>query len=420
MRYLADLHIHSCYSMATSRQCTLPFLSAWSRIKGIHLLGTGDFTHPGWLEHLEEQLISSDSGFHPLAESVFPAELSGYRPGQIETRFVLTAEISCIYKRDGAVRKVHHLLVVPDFESVHRINRRLSKIGNLAADGRPILGLDSRDLLEIVLESTREGFLVPAHVWTPWFSLFGSRSGFDSVDECFGDLSEHIFALETGLSADPEMMRRVSALDRFTLVSNSDAHSPLKLGREVNRFDAGFDFTSLRNALQQSGKGGFSGTVEFFPEEGKYYLDGHRGCNCCLAPVDSRKLKGICPECGKPVTTGVLSRVESLADRPKAVYREDDPGFIRLVSLPEILSESMGIKTFGKKVQARYRELINRFGSEMGLLLEVPTEEISRRDSERLGEAIRRVRCGEVDRQPGFDGRYGAIRVFSRTLPDGA
>ncbi len=419
MRYFADLHIHSCYSRATSKQCTLPYLSAWAKVKGIHLIGTGDFTHPGWLDHLKSGLAPSESGFHTLKKETVPPEMFGYQPRAIKTHFVLTAEISCIYKRNGAVRKVHHLLVVPDFKSVERINKRLSKIGNLEADGRPILGLDSKDLLEILLECSPDGFLVPAHVWTPWFSIFGARSGFDTIEACFADLSKHVFALETGLSADPEMIRRISALDRFTLISNSDAHSPMKLGREVNRFNTGFDFLSMRQALEHLESGGFEGTVEFYPEEGKYYLDGHRSCHCRLEPFETLKMEGLCPVCKKPLTTGVLSRIEGLADRRQAVYRKSDPGFISLVPLPEVLTELAGIKTYTPRVQARYLNLVNRFGSELNLLTAIPIDDIVRLDSEILGEAIRRVRCGDVIREPGFDGSYGSIRLFSEAERDG-
>lgn len=412
MRYLADLHIHSCFSRATSRQCTLPFLAAWAKVKGIDLLGSGDFTHPEWLAHLRSELEPCESGFHRPRSAAFPDEMSCYRPTDRDVRFVLTTEISCIYKQDGAVRKVHHLLAVPDFDAAARVNKRLSRIGNLAADGRPILGLSSRDLLEILLESASDGFLVPAHVWTPWFSLFGAKSGFDRIEDCFGDLSDQIFALETGLSADPAMMRRISALDRFTLVSNSDAHSPLKLGRELNRFDTGFDFPAMKQALQQPQKGGFRGTIEFFPEEGKYYLDGHRACHCRMTPSQTLQAGGRCPVCGRPLTTGVLSRIASLADRPHAVYSQADPGFMSLLPLAEILTELGGVKTFTRRIQKRFREVVNRFGSELELLLEVPVSDIERTDSALLAEAVNRVRLGDVIREPGFDGRYGTVRVF--------
>jgi len=285
MNYAADLHIHSPFSRATSPQSNLSGLVSWARIKGINVLGTGDFSHPGWFAALKSELVPAEPGFFSLRDQI-PAPLSCAAAPVSTTpvRFLLSAEVSCIYKRHGKVRKVHNLLYVPDFISAERINLRLSKIGNIHSDGRPILGLDSRDLLEIVLEEAPEGFLVPAHIWTPWFSLFGSRSGFDSIEECFGDLSDHIFALETGLSSDPEMNRLISALDRFALISNSDCHSPSKIGREANLFSAGFDYFSLREALRSNNRATFRGTVEFFPEHGKYHADGHRACKVSLHP----------------------------------------------------------------------------------------------------------------------------------------
>jgi PHP family Zn ribbon phosphoesterase len=317
MRYIADLHIHSPFSRATSKTSNLAGLAAWSGIKGIDVIGTGDFTHPGWFRQLREHLQPAEPGFFRLKDDIpVPRVFESVATEKARScRFVLTAEISSIYKRHGSVRKIHTVLFVPDFGSASRINARLASIGNIESDGRPILGLDARDLLEIVLEQAPDGFLVPAHIWTPWFSLFGSKSGFDSLEECFGDLSRHIFALETGLSSDPAMNRLVSALDRFSLISNSDCHSPGKLGREANIFTCGFNFFSLRDALKNPAVGGFQGTVEFFPEEGKYHHDGHRKCGINLTPLETRKINGICPVCGKPLTVGVMHRVLELADR---------------------------------------------------------------------------------------------------------
>ncbi|MBW2739023.1 MAG: DNA helicase II, partial [Deltaproteobacteria bacterium] len=309
MKYIADLHIHSPFSRATSKFGTLAGLFAWARIKGINVVGTGDFTHPGWLSQLKEYLEPAEPGLFKLKDEDVPPMLSNVSCNPIPVRFMLTSEISCIYKRDEKVRKVHNLLYVPDFESVERINAKLAAIGNIESDGRPILGLDSRNLLEILLEQAAEGFFVPAHIWTPWFSLFGSKSGFDAIEDCFADLTDHIFALETGLSSDPEMNRMISALDRFTLISNSDCHSPSKLGREANVFDTDLDFFSIREALKKPETGGFKGTIEFFPEEGKYHLDGHRKCGVCLEPEETRKLKSICPVCGRKLTVGVMHRV---------------------------------------------------------------------------------------------------------------
>lgn len=308
------------------------------------------------------------------------------------------------------MRKVHNILFAPDFRSAEKINHRLAGIGNIESDGRPILGLDSRNLLEIILKEAPDGFLVPAHIWTPWFSLFGSKSGFDSIEDCFGDLTEHIFALETGLSSDPDMNRLISALDRFTLISNSDCHSPSKLGREVNLFNTAFDFYSMKEAIKDPLKG-FNGTVEFFPEEGKYHMDGHRKCNVNLEPSQTRELKGICPVCGKPVTVGVSHRVMELADRDEPFYPEGDPGFKSLIPLQEILSEIIGIGPNTKGVLSQYQKMINTFGSEFTLLLNTPEEDI-KQSSPILAEAIKRVRNNQVIRKAGFDGEFGIIHVF--------
>ena len=331
-------------------------------------------------------------------------------------RFLLSAEISSIYKRGGKVRKVHNLLYAPDFASVQRMNGSLATIGNITSDGRPILGLDSRDLLEILLEKAPEGFLVPAHIWTPWFSLFGSKSGFDAIEDCFGDLSSHIFALETGLSSDPEMNRLISALDRFTLISNSDCHSPAKLGREANIFNTELSYFALKEALQNprntKGEQVFEATVEFYPEEGKYHCDGHRKCNVCMEPSETRRLDGMCPVCGKPMTIGVLHRVMELADRSEPQYTEQNPGVHSLIPLQEVIAELLGCGPGTKKVAEGYKRLIGLFGSEFDLLLETPVEEIEAKAGMLLSEAIQRMRTNQVIRQPGYDGAFGVIRVF--------
>ena len=412
MNYIADLHIHSSYSRATSRESTLAGLFAWARIKGIQVIGTGDFTHPGWFSRLREELEPAEPGLFRLKdESKILSPLPGVPLSSAPVRFLLSAEISSIYKRHGAVRKVHNLLYVPDLESAARISGKLAGIGNIESDGRPILGLDSRDLLEILLEQAAEGFLVPAHIWTPWFSLFGSRSGFDSMEECYGDLTEHIFALETGLSSDPDMNRLISPLDRFTLISNSDCHSPGKLGREANLFSTGLDFFSLRDALRGNRRESFQGTVEFFPEEGKYHYDGHRNCGVCLDPHESRRLGLLCPVCGKPLTVGVHHRVMELADRDAPLYPSDAPEVFSLIPLPEVLGELLGVGAGSKEVLREYGRTIGRFGSEFNLLLKSPLEEI-RSQSLLLGEAVERIRSGRVIRQPGYDGEFGVIKVF--------
>lgn len=418
MRFIADLHIHSPYSRATSQRSHLRSLAAWSQIKGVHLLGTGDFTHPLWFRELQETLEPAEPGFFRLKESIRPDSLLPF-PGvlsseSVPARFILSSEISSIYKRHGKVRKVHNLIFVPDFASAERINTALAGIGNLAADGRPILGLDAHDLLEIVLDNTPEGFLVPAHIWTPWFSLFGSRSGFDSVEECFGDLAPHIFALETGLSSDPAMNRLVSALDRFSLISNSDCHSPDKIGREATVFDTTFDFFAMKAALKTpcdtTGHRHLAATIEFYPEEGKYHYDGHRNCNFCCDPQRSRDLHGLCPVCGKPLTIGVLSRVLDLADRLAPVYPPGSPDVYSLIPLREILAELLAMGPGTKTVMRKYWQLIQQFGPELTMLTETPLADLSSGDS-RLAEAVRRVRQNLVHKKAGFDGVFGTIKV---------
>jgi uncharacterized protein (TIGR00375 family) len=412
MDYIADLHTHSPYSRATSPEGTLSGLAGWARVKGIQVIGTGDFTHPGWFRRLREELVPAEPGLFRLKdEEAIASPLAGVAPAPTPVRFLLSAEISSIYKRDGAVRKVHNLLYVPDFASAERLNATLAGIGNIESDGRPILGLDSRDLLEIQLEQAPDGFLVPAHIWTPWFSLFGSRSGFDSIEACFGDLTPHVFALETGLSSDPAMNRLISGLDRFALISNSDCHSPAKLGREANLFSTGLDFFALKEAIRGNRRAAFRGTVEFFPEEGKYHADGHRACHICLDPLETRRLGLTCPVCGKPLTVGVLHRVMELADREQPLYREDSPRVFSLIPLPEVLGEILGTGPTSKKVMEQYGRTITRFGSEFDLLLHTPLDEI-RQASEILGEAVERMRSGRVIRKPGYDGEFGVIRVF--------
>ncbi len=419
--YIADLHIHSRYSRATSKASNLQGLAAWAAIKGIDVVGTGDFTHPGWFAHLTEHLEEAEPGLFKLREQLFLEELApilppGVQPDTSGIRFVLSSEISSIYKRDDKVRKVHNILFAPDFESVRRINTTLAGIGNLESDGRPILGLDSRNLLEIMLAQAPQGFLVPAHIWTPWFSLFGSKSGFDAIEECFGDLSDEIFALETGLSSDPDMNRCISALDRFSLISNSDCHSPSKLGREANIFTTDLDFFSMQQALRQpvdaDGNQRFAGTIEFYPEEGKYHCDGHRKCGVCLEPAQTKQQKGICPQCGKPLTIGVLYRVMELADREAPVYPQGSPIVHSLIPLHEMLGELFNTGPATKKVATIYGKLINTFGSEFNLLLNASLSDI-KSVSPMLAKAVKRVREKKVIRMPGFDGEFGVIRVFT-------
>ncbi len=410
MFYIADLHVHSHYSRATSKNLNLESLYQWARIKGIQVVGTGDFTHPKWFSELKEKLEPDGSGLFRLKNPPADIALPGAKVHDKEVRFCLSSEISSIYKYGDKVRKNHNLVYAPDFETVSRINARLSAIGNLNADGRPILGLPSRDLLEIVTECSDRAYLVPAHVWTPWFSTLGSKGGYDSIDECFRDLSSHVFAIETGLSSDPAMNWKWSALDRFTLISNSDAHSPQKLGREANLFDTECSYDGLFNALKT--QKGFLGTYEFFPEEGKYHLDGHRNCGVILSPEESIQNRGICPVCGKPLTIGVLNRVETLSDRTEPHKPESAAGFRYIIPLPEVLAELKGSGPESKTVMQAYQQAISAFGNEFTLLNDAPVEDIKRYGEPVLAEAIRRMRSGNVNPQAGYDGVYGVIRIF--------
>jgi uncharacterized protein (TIGR00375 family) len=409
--FYADLHIHSKYSRACSRDCDLEHLAWWAQRKGIALVGTGDFTHPAWYDHLRETLVPAEPGLYRLNPDL-ERDVARRVPAACrrEVRFMLSVEISTIYKRDDRTRKVHHLIYLPDLDAVTRFNTALGRIGNLGSDGRPILGLDSRDLLEIVLESSVDGYLVPAHVWTPWFSVLGSKSGFDAVADCYADLADHIFAVETGLSSDPAMNWRVSSLDRYRLVSNSDAHSPPALGREATVFDSPVDYFSVRHALR-TGEG-FAGTLEFFPEEGKYHLDGHRKCDVVLEPGEARRLHKNCPGCGKPLTIGVLHRVDDLADRPEGTRPAGAAPYTNLVSLPEIVGEINRVGPRSKTVYNKITELVDRLGPELEILTAVPADEVARTGGPLLGEALRRLRRGEVIRQAGYDGEYGVIRLF--------
>ncbi len=414
MRYCAVLHVHSKYSRATSRDCDLEHLAYWGALKGLALIGSGDFTHPAWRAELKEKLVPAEPGLFRLNEAS-AQRIAAALPAACRNpvRFMLSVEISTIYKKGERTRKIHHLLYVPSFEAAERIAQRLARIGNIAADGRPILGLDSRALLEITLEADASAFLVPAHIWTPWFAVLGSRSGFDSILECYGDLASHIFALETGLSSDPPMNWRVSALDRFRLMSSSDAHSPAKLGREATVFETALDYFALRRALI-TGEG-YGGTVEFFPEEGKYHLDGHRKCAVRLAPEETRRLDGRCPVCGEALTVGVLHRVEALADREEPAAPATAGPVVSLVPLPEILSEISGVGVASQTVARRHERLLGDLGPELEILSTVPLADIARADSSLLAEGIGRLRQGRVLREAGYDGEYGRIRMFERS-----
>ncbi|MDA8368737.1 MAG: UvrD-helicase domain-containing protein [Nocardiopsaceae bacterium] len=411
MEFHADLHIHSKYSRACSKDCDLEHLAWWAARKGIGLVGTGDFTHPAWREELRSNLVPAEPGLFRLKPEIEDKVLQTLPPAcRKPPRFMLSVEISTIYKRGERTRKVHHLLYAPTMAAAEAITTDLAKIGNLASDGRPILGLDSRDLLEITLSSDPGSYLVPAHVWTPWFAVMGSKSGFDSVADCYADLAEHIFAIETGLSSDPSMNWTVSSLDAYTQVSNSDAHSPPMLAREATRFDTELDYYAIRRALETGD--GFRGTVEFFPEEGKYHLDGHRKCGVRFSPESTREHGGRCPVCGKPLTVGVSHRVHELADRDKGYRPPGSADFTNLVPLPEIVSEIVGVGPKSKRVQGEVARLVAALGPELDILYTSPLDDITRAGGALLGEAIARLRKGEVIRDAGFDGEYGIIRMF--------
>lgn len=408
MKTIADLHIHSRFSMATSKEGTPENLDFWARKKGISLIGTGDFTHPVWREELKERLVSEGNGLYRLRDAYVKEESRKF-PGE-GTRFVVSGEISSIYKKNGKTRKVHNVILLPSLEAADVMAQRLEKIGNIHSDGRPILGLDSHDLLEMMLDVCPEGILIPAHIWTPHFSVLGAKSGFDSVEECFEELAPYIHALETGLSSDPAMNWRISKLDRYQLVSNSDAHSPSKLGREANLLDIDCSYEGLYRALQ-TGEG-LEGTVEFFPEEGKYHFDGHRKCGVSLSPVEAERLGGICPVCGKKLTMGVDHRVEQLADRAEGFVKKDGKKYESLVPLPEVISACMGYSTASKKVQGCFEQMIQTLGTEFDILRNVPSEDIKSCAGERIAEGIENVRTGNVKRIPGYDGEYGKIELF--------
>lgn len=380
----------------------------WAQLKGIKVIGTGDFTHPGWLKEIKEKLEYQGNGLYALKKE--------YRSDDIplscknEVYFLLTAEISCIFKRQNRVKKVHLVILAPEFVDVENINSYLSRIGNLSADGRPILGIDPKEFLKIVKDISPFSIIIPAHAWTPHFSIFGAESGFDSLEECFGELSREIFAIETGLSSDPSMNWRLSSLDRLVLLSNSDAHSPLKIGREANIFDTELSYRGIVNSIIT--KKGFIGTIEFFPQEGKYHYDGHRVCKVRLSPAETIKQKYICPVCGKKVTIGVMHRIERLSDRKPGIRPIDAPVFYSLIPLSEIIAQvrNTGINT--KAVDNEYKNLIKAIGCEFDVLMNCPIEEIEKVGSRYLAEAIMKVRKGDVHIEPGYDGEYGKIKII--------
>jgi uncharacterized protein (TIGR00375 family) len=395
-RFIADFHIHSKYSRATSGEMDVEHLSRYAGIKGIALMGTGDFTHPFYLAELKEQL-------KPLGNGLF---IRG------KTHFILTAEVCNNFYAGGSGKRMHTLLLAPGFETVERINARLQGYGKLGSDGRPQLKLSARDLLKMVLDIDERCMVIPAHIWTPWFSLLGANAGFDSAEECFGDLIDHIYAVETGLSSDPPMNWRLSALDRFCLLSNSDAHSPSKIGREANLFDTELDYDAIMTAIKTRDNGKFLRTIEFFPQEGKYHYDGHRKCDVVLSPRESMSQQDRCPRCGRRLTVGVMHRVEELADRPEGYV---PPGAIpctHLVPLAEIISEAVGKGVDTVTVRSSYDHLIQRFGTEFQILMELPEEQLLSDLPERIGQGILNVRRGRLSIQPGYDGVFGQVSIF--------
>lgn len=416
MRFIADLHVHSHHSRATSKEMNIVSLAKWAQLKGTSVLATGDFTHPRWFNELQEKLEPAEDspGLFKL-KAEYEKEITPlvFERCRLPMRFILSAEISTIYKKNGRVRKLHNLIYAPSFETAAKLNSALQKIGNLHSDGRPILGLDAKALLEKMLEISDEMMFVLAHIWTPYFSVFGSMSGFDSLREAFDELTPHIVALETGLSSDPAMNWRISEIDNIPLISNSDAHSPMKLGREANVFETDLSYFAIRKALQTNDLKAFKETLEFFPEEGKYHLDGHRLCGTRMEPQETLKNNGLCPVCGKKVTVGVLSRVETLADRPVGGKPARARPFRSIIPLPEILSEIVGTAPSSKKVQTLYMKLLSELGSEFTILLETPLADIEKHGSSLLAEGLRKMRETRVHVTGGYDGEFGVIKVFN-------
>jgi len=399
MRFIADFHIHSKFSRATSEKTDLENISKWAEIKGVKVIACGDFTHPQWLKNIKEELKPAEPGLFQFKNS--------------ETRFLLTTEISCIYSKNGKTRKIHLVVLSPSIEVAEKINLELSKIGNLKSDGRPILGLDAKELVKIVLGVSSDCMVIPAHCMTPWFGLFGSKSGFDSLEECFEEMSSSIYAVETGLSADPSMLWRIPDGRKLAIISNSDAHSPEKIGREANVFNTDLNYFSIVKAIKTKNPKEFLETIEFYPQEGKYYGDGHRACNIYMDSKDSLTYNEICPVCGRPLTVGVMNRIEKLADKPEGFVPENAIPFRSIVPLKEIIGEALGVGAGSKSVDAEYQKLIKAFHSEFNILLDVSFEELKGIVFSRVAEGIKRTREGKVNISPGFDGEYGKVRIFS-------
>ena len=414
MKFIADFHVHSRFSRATSKNLDLEHLYVSAQLKGITVVATGDITHPEWFKEISERLEPAEPGLYRLKKSI-EKKCDEQVPLSCRSnvRFVLNSEISSIYKKTGKTRKNHNLVFLPDLAVAESFNRKLARIGNIVSDGRPILGLDARNLLEILLETSDQAFLVPAHIWTPWFSLLGSKSGFDSLKDCFDDLSSHIFAVETGLSSNPVMNWRVSFLDGLTLMSNSDAHSPDKLGRESNIFNTDLSYLAMKKALQYRDTRTFLGTYEFYPEEGKYYFDGHRNCSIRFSPEMTLSYGGNCPVCGRPLTIGVLNRIEELCDRKEGEKPQNTSPFYSIIPLKEILSEIFKVGSNSQKVMQHYQHALHVLGSELAILDSITLSDIELVGISMLKEAIKRMREGNIHIVPGYDGEFGIIQIFT-------
>ncbi len=418
MRIVADLHIHSPYSRAVSKEMTLENLDVWARLKGITVMGTGDFTHPAWIKEIKTKLEPAEPGLYQLRTPNSKLQTP-------QTRFMLTVEISSIYSKGGKTRRIHNLIFAPSVETAEKINAALGWRGNLKSDGRPILGLDSKELAKIVLDIDPKAMIVPAHCWTPYFSVFGSMSGFDSIDECFEEYAKYIYAAETGLSSDPAMNWRWSHLDQITLISNSDSHSLQRIGRESNVFDAELSYGGIVEAIRSRDPKKFLFTVEFFPEEGKYHYDGHRLCNFSASPEQTRKLNNLCPKCGKRPTIGVLNRVEALADRPPGGRPAVVIPYKSMVPLDEIIAEGFGMGTSAKKVKEEYQKLVAALGTEFTVLVDASPSDLASATTPEVVEGIMRVREGRLHIEPGYDGEYGKVKIFNEgeaqsLVPQGA
>lgn len=396
-RFIADFHIHSCYSRACSKDLSIAELAKWATVKGIGLMGTGDFTHPQWVEQMKDALRDAGDGL--------------YEHGGV--RFMPTSEVNTLYYKGGKAHQIHHILMAPSLATVERINQELAAFGDLALDGRPMLRMEAKQLVKIVVGVDPRAAVIPAHAWTPHFSVFGSNSGFDRIEDCFEEETRHIFALETGLSSDPAMNWRLSALDRYALISNSDSHSARRIGREANRFDCAYSYDEILGALKARDRTKFLGTIEFFPEEGKYHYDGHRACGIRWAPSETKQRGARCPVCGRKLTVGVMNRVETLADRPEGAQPEGAAPFTRMVPLEEIIAKALEAGVGTKGVEREYQKLIHAFGTEFAVLLDAPEDALRGATSARIAEGIVRVREGRIDVEPGYDGEYGNVHIFT-------